>query len=252
MNYKNTTTMNLKGKIVIVTGASKGIGAGIARGFAEAGAKVIINYRSDEKGALDTYNAIANVGGEATVVKADVCVEADVEMLFEKTIKLYGKVDVLVNNAGVYKFEPIEAITEAEFHREFNTNVLSVVFACKQAAKHFTNGGTIINISSIASEMPGANTSLYSATKSAVDSFTIALAQELGPRNIRVNSILPGPVETEGNPVAGSTMEDFVISKTALGRVGNTEDISSIAVFLASDDARWITGQKITASGGFA
>ncbi len=245
----------LKGKVAIVTGASKGIGAGIAKSLAAAGAAVVANYSSSREGADRVVAEITKAGGKAIAVQGDMSESADVERLFGETKKAFGQVDVLVNNAGVYKFDPIEEVTEQEFHREFNTNVLGPLLTIREAVKYFgPNGGSVINISSVASANAMPQTSIYSATKSALDSVTRVLANELGPRQIRVNAIAPGGVDTEGVQsagVKGSDMEKAMVAQTPLGRFGEPEDIARVAVFLASDQSRWLTGERITASGGF-
>jgi 3-oxoacyl-[acyl-carrier protein] reductase len=244
----------LKGKVAIVTGASKGIGAGIAKSLAAAGAAVVANYSSSREGADRVVAEITKAGGKAIAVQGDMSNSADVERLFGETKKAFGQVDVLVNNAGVYKFDPIEQVTEQEFHREFNTNVLGPLLTIREAVKHFgPGGGSVINISSVASANAMPQTSIYSATKSALDSITRVLANELGPRQIRVNAIAPGGVDTEGVQsagVKGSDMEKAMVAQTPLGRFGEPEDIARVAVFLASDQSRWLTGERITASGG--
>jgi 3-oxoacyl-[acyl-carrier protein] reductase len=246
---------DLKGKVAIVTGASKGIGAGIAKSLAAAGAAVVVNYSSSKEGADRVVAEITAKGGKAMAVKGDVAKAAEVARIFAEAKKAFGRVDVLVNNAGVYLFQPLENITEDEFHRQFNTNVLGTLLATKEAAKQFgPDGGSVINISSIASEQALPTASVYSATKGAVDTVTRVLAAELGPRKIRVNAIAPGGVETEGlhsAGVIGSDFEKMMVSKTALGRLGQPDDIARIAVFLASDDAAWLTGERIAASGGY-
>lgn len=244
----------LQGKVAVVTGASKGIGAGIAKGLAAAGAAVVVNYASSREGADRVVADIAKAGGKAVAVQGDVAKAADVERLFAEAKKAYGRVDVLVNNAGVYQFAPIEEVTEALFHRQFNTNVLGLLQASREAAKHFgAEGGNIINISSVASQLGLPGTSVYAATKGAVDTITQVLAKELAPKKIRVNSINPGGVETEGTHAAGVIGSDFekqMVAQTPLGRIGQPEDIASIAVFLASNDSAWLTGEKLIASGG--
>jgi len=246
---------DLKGKVAIVTGASKGIGAGIAKSLGAAGAAVAVNYSSSRDGAERVVAEIKAKGGNAIAVKGDVAKAADVRRLFDETKKAFGRIDVLVNNAGIYQFQPLEDITEDEFHRQFNTNVLGTLLATKEAAKHFgPNGGSVINISSVASEQALATAAVYSATKSAVDTVTRVLAAELGPRKIRVNAIAPGGVETEGTHAAGvigSEFEKQMVARTALGRLGQPDDIARIAVFLASDDAAWLTGERLAASGGY-
>ena len=245
----------LKGKVAIVTGASKGIGASIAKGLGAEGAAVVVNYSSDKAGAERVVAQISSNGGKAVAVQGDVSKSTDVQRIFAEAKKVYGSVDVLVNNAGVYQFDPIEAVTEDEFHREFKTNVLGPILAIRESVKHFgPAGGSVINISSVASEagMPGSV--IYAGTKSAVDSVTRVLASELGPRKIRVNTIAPGGVDTEGVRSAGFAGSDFerqVVARTPLGRFGQPEDIARVAVFLASDDSAWLTGERITAAGGY-
>ena len=245
----------LTGKVAIVTGASKGIGAGIAKGLGAAGAAVVVNYASSKEGADRVVAEIKSKGGKAFAVQGDVSKAADVKRLFEETKKSFGSLDVLVNNAGVFEFGPLEAVTEAEFHREFNTNVLGPILTIQEALKHFgPKGGSVINISSVAGANPVPNSAVHSATKGAVDSITRGLAKELGSRNIRVNAIAPGGVETEGTRrigIIGSDFEKQIVAGTPLGRFGQPEDISRVAVFLASDDSGWLTGERITASGGF-
>jgi 3-oxoacyl-[acyl-carrier protein] reductase len=246
---------DLKGKVAVVTGASKGIGAATAKALATAGASVVVNYASSKEGADRVVAAITGNGGKAIAVKGDVAKSADVQKLFDETRKAFGKVDVLVNNAGVYKFDPIEQITEDEFHRQFNTNVLGTLLATREAVKHFgNNGGSVINISSVASTDAVPTASVYSATKGAVDTLTRVLAAELGPRNIRVNVIAPGGVETEGVRAMGMIGSDFekqMIGKTPLGRLGQPDDIARVAVFLASDESAWMTGERLAAAGGY-
>ena len=242
----------VQNKVTVVTGASKGIGAEIALEMAKEGAKVVVNYLSDKNAAEALSAAIIENGGTAIAIQADVTKSEDVQRLFEETNKNFGKIDTLINNAGIYKFEPFEMITEEEFRRQFDSNVLGTILSIQEALKYFNeNGGSIINISSVASIKPTPMTLLYSATKSAVDSITRTLSKELSGRKIRVNSILPGPTETEGNRVLGTEMEQFIVANTPFGRVGQPKDISKLSVFLASDDASWITGQKISVSGGF-
>jgi 3-oxoacyl-[acyl-carrier protein] reductase len=244
----------LNGKVAVVTGASKGIGAGIAKSLGEAGASVVVNYASSKEGAERVVASILQYGGKAIAVQGDVSKAADVKRLFAETKKAFGALDVLVNNAGIYKFDPLENVTEAEFHREFNTNVLGTILATQEAARHFgPAGGSVINLGSVASEKGIANTVVYSATKGAVDVVTRVLAQELGPRKIRVNTLAPGGVETEGTHTLGMIGSDFekqIVADTALGRIGQPDDIAKVAVFLASDDSGWLTGERVTASGG--
>jgi 3-oxoacyl-[acyl-carrier protein] reductase len=245
---------NLKDKVAIVTGASKGIGAAIAKRLSEAGAAVVVNYSSGKEDADRVVGNIKANGGKAIAVKGDVAMAADIQRLFAETKKAFNRLDVLVNNAGVYKFLPLEDITEDEFHREFNINVLGTLLATKEAVKYFgPNGGSVINMSSIASAGE-ADASIYSGTKGVVDALTRGLAAELGPRKIRVNAIAPGGVETEGTHSAGIIGSDFekaMIAGTPLGRIGHPDDIARIAVFLASDDSAWLTGERLTASGGY-
>lgn len=246
----------LKGKVAIVTGASKGIGAGIAKGLGAEGASVVVNYSSSKESADRVVAQIKDKGGKAIAVQGDMSKAGDVTRLFDEAKKTYGTVDVLVNNAGVYQFDAIEAVTETEFHRVFNTNVLGPILAIREAVKHFpSSGGSVINVSSVVSEIAVPNSVVYSATKSAVDAVTRVLAQELGSRHIRVNTLAPGGVETEGTHTAGIIGSDFekqMVAKTALGRIGQPDDISKVAVFLASDDSSWMTGERLVASGGFA
>jgi len=245
----------LIGKVAIVTGASKGIGAAVSKALAKDGAAVAVNYSAGKEGAERTVAEIAREGGKAVAIQGDVSKAADVKRLFEETKKAFGSVDVLVNNAGVFQFDPLEEITEKEFHREFDTNVLGTILATQQALKHFPRtGGSIINLSSIASQNPVPNSSLYSATKGAIDTLTLALAKELGPRNIRVNTVAPGLIDTEGNRkigFVGSTDGNAIAASIPLGaRFGQPEEVAPVVVFLASDDASYLTGERISASGG--
>jgi 3-oxoacyl-[acyl-carrier protein] reductase len=245
---------SLLGKVAIVTGASKGIGAGIAKSFGAAGASVVVNYSSSKDGADLVVAEIASKGGKAIAVQGDVSKTAEIERLFAETKKAFGGLDVLVNNAGVFESHPLESVTEKEFHREFNTNVLGPILASQAALKHFgPAGGSIINVGSIVSENAPPNLVVYSATKGALDTVTRALSKELASRNIRVNTLAPGSVETEGTRnigFIGSEMEKLIVSQTPLGRLGQPDDIARVAVFLASDDSSWLTGERITASGG--
>lgn len=244
----------LANKVAVVTGASKGIGAGIAKALAAEGAAVVVNYASSKEGADKVVAAITGKGGKAVAVQGDVAKAADVQRVFAATKKAFGRLDVLVNNAGIYNFTPLEGVTEAEFHRQFNTNVLGLILATQEAAKHFgDNGGSVINIGSAVSRLTPPASVVYTATKGAVDAVTGVLANELGSRKIRVNSINPGGVETEGfhaQGFAGSEFEKQMIAKTPLGRTGQPTDIGPIAVFLASDDSGWLTGETLLASGG--
>jgi 3-oxoacyl-[acyl-carrier protein] reductase len=246
----------LRGKVAIVTGASKGIGAAIAKRLAAAGASVVVNYASSSEGADRVVAEIAGKAGKAIAVKADVSKAADVQRLFDATKKAFGSLDVLVNNAGVYGFAPLEEVTEDEFHREFNINVLGVLLASREAMKYFgPHGGSVINISSMASMSPTPTAVVYSATKGAVDTITRVLAKELGPKKIRVNAINPGGVETEGVHSLGMIGSDFekdMVARTPLGRLGQPDDIASVAVFLASAASGWMTGETIAVGGGFS
>jgi 3-oxoacyl-[acyl-carrier protein] reductase len=248
-----TRMSRLKNKVAVVTGASKGIGAGIAKGLAAEGAAVVVNYATSKEGAEKVVAEIKAKGGKAVAVQGDVGKAADVEKLFAETKKAFGRLDVLVNNAGVYEFVPIGDVTEKHFHRLFDTNVLGPILATREAAKYLGEGGSVINVGSTASTSGTATSAVYSATKGALDSVTRVLASELGPKKIRVNSINPGPVETEGVHAAGFIGSDFLkgaIARTPLGRIGQPEDFGPIAVFLASDESGWLTGETLLASGG--
>ena len=244
----------LAGKVAVVTGASKGIGAAIARRFGAEGAKVIVNYASDKSGAEQVVKDIEAAGSKAVAVKANVANGKDVDLLFAETKKAFGKVDILVNNAGVYEFRPLEQIDEQHFRRHFDLNVLGLLLTTKAAVGNINgDGGSIINVSSIVSKTPPAGSSVYSATKGAVDVLTRTLAQELGSKKIRINTLAPGFTDTEGvraMPEDGPDFRSYAISRTPLGRVGTAEDIAGAALFLASDDSRWITGEEILVGGG--
>ncbi len=244
----------LEGKVAIVTGASKGIGAGIAKAFGEAGAAVVVNYASSREGADRVVAEIKSKGGKAIAAHGDVSKSADVKRLFAEAKEAFGGVDILVNNAGVYKFAALEEITEEEFHREFNINVLGTLLTTQEAVKYFgPEGGNVINIASNAVTLSLPSTAVYTATKAAVTSITQILAKELGPRNIRINTISPGGVETEGVHAAGVIGTDFekhLVSQTPLGRLGQPTDIAPVAVFLASNDSAWLTGETLYAGGG--
>lgn len=246
----------LQGKVAIVTGASKGIGAGIAKQFAGEGATVVVNYASSKDAAEKVVKEITSKGGKAVAIQGDIAKQADIERVFSETKKQFGKLDILVNNAGVYEFSPIDGITGEHFHKQFDLNVLGLILASKEAAKYIDgNGGSIINISSIASTAAPAAATVYSATKGAVDTVTKSLAKELGPRKIRVNAINPGMVITEGLQTAGLDQSDFrkdLESRTPLGRIGNVEDIAPAAVFFASNDSAWITGETLVIAGGLS
>ena len=244
----------LSGKVAVVTGASKGIGASIALHLAAEGAAVVVNYSSSKEGAERVVGEIVGNGGKAIAVQANVARQADIQRLFAEAKKAYGHLDILVNNAGVYEFAPIESVTPEHFHKMFDLNVLGLILATQEAVKQFgADGGSIINISSVAATLAPPTTSVYSATKAAVDAVTRSLAQELGPRKIRVNSINPGMVETEGVHASGIADSDFrrqVESQTPLGRIGQPQDIAPAAVFLASSDSAWLTGETLFISGG--
>ena len=247
----------LTGKVAIVTGASKGIGAAIAKSFGAEGASVVVNYASDKAGAEAVVRAITAGGSKAIAVKGDVSKAAEAQGIVDAAIKSYGKLDVLVNNSGVYKFAPIESFTEEEFHKQFNTNVLGTLLTTQAAVKHLGEGASIINIGSVVARITPPNSAVYTGTKGAVDAITGVLARELGPRRIRVNSLNPGLVETEGTYSEGIVSKDsetefakWAVSTTPLGRIGQPKDIADIAVFLASDDSAWLTGEQLLAGGG--
>src|SRR5437667_4688668 len=244
----------LTDKVAVVTGASKGIGAGIAKQLAAEGAAVVVNYASSKSDADKVVDEISKRGGKAIAVQGDVAKKKDIERLLAEAKEAFGKIDILVNNAGVYDFKPLEEITENEFHREFNTNVLGMMLATQESLKHFgPEGGSIINIGSLASSLTPPTAVIYNATKGAVDAITRTLAKELGPKKIRVNSINPGMVITEGAIAGGYTegdMRKMFESQTPLGRVGETDDIAPAAVFFASDDSKWITGETLRVAGG--
>ena len=243
----------LSGKTAVVTGASKGIGAEIAKGLAAEGAAVVVNYASSKDGADRVVADVKAKGGKAIAVRGDVAKASDVKKIFAETQKAFGRLDILVNNAGVYNLLPLEGVTEQEFHRHFNINVLGLLLATQEAAKLFgDDGGSVINIGSAITELTPPNSVVYTATKGAVDAVTRVLAKELGPRKIRVNSINPGVVETEGTHAAGvigSDFEEQSVARTPLGRTGRPDDIAPVAVFLASDESRWVTGDTLTVSG---
>lgn len=244
----------LKNQVAVVTGASKGIGAAIAKALAAEGAAVVVNYSSSKEGADRVVAEIAGKGGMAIAVQSDVSRQADINRLFAETKKVFGSLDILVNNAGVYAFAPIENVTEEHFHSQFNLNVLGLLLTTKEAVKFFgPEGGSIINISSVASKLLAPNTSVYAATKAAVDAITGSLAKELAARKIRVNAINPGMIETEGVHSAGFLETDFrktIEAQTPLGRIGQTDDVSPTAVYLASSDSKYVTGVTLLVSGG--
>jgi len=245
----------LEGQVAVVTGASKGIGAAIAEHLAAAGAAVVVNYAASKAGAEAVVERVRQAGGKAVAVQADVSRPDDIRRLFAETKKAFGRLDVLVNNAGIYEFAPLEEVTVEHFHKMFDLNVLGLILASQEAVRHFgPAGGSIINISSVAATAAPPTTSVYSATKAAVDAVTRSLAKELGPRHIRVNAINPGMVETEGVHTAGLSSSDFqkqVEAQTPLGRIGQPQDIAPAAVFLASDESGWITGETLHIAGGF-
>ena len=248
-------TKKLAGKVAVVTGASKGIGASIAKHLAAEGAAVVVNYASSKAGADKVVGEITAQGGKAVAVQADVSKKTDIDRLFAETKKAFGAADILVNNAGVYEFGPLEQVTEEHFHRQFNTNVLGLILTTQEALKYFNgDGGSIINISSVVGVNPLPGAAIYSATKAAVDAVTKSLAQELGPKKIRVNSINPGMIETEGVHAAGFIGSDFqknAVAQTPLGRIGQPQDVATVATFLASADSGWITGETFLVSGGY-
>jgi 3-oxoacyl-[acyl-carrier protein] reductase len=245
----------LTGKVAIVTGASKGIGAAIAEYLAAEGAAVVVNYARDKEGADNVVAVIVSKGGQAIAVQADVASMGDVQRLFVQAKNQYGRLDVLVNNAGVFHFEPLRDVTVHEFHRQFDVNVLGVILTTQKALEYFDDlGGSVINISSVASRNPVANSVVYASSKAAVDTITLTLAKELGARRIRVNTIAPGGVATEGtraNGVVGSDEERRIVGLTPLGRFGEPQDIAKVAVFLASEQSAWVTGERISVSGGW-
>ena len=251
----NTNSKKLAGKVAVVTGASKGIGAAIAKALAAEGAAVVVNYSSSKADGEKVAKEIAGLGGKAVAVQANLSKPEDIEHLFDTSKQAFGRVDILVNNAGIYEFSPLEKITAEHFHKQFNLNVLGLVLASQAAAGQFNGaGGSIINVSSIVSTLAVPEAAVYSGTKGAVDAITRSLAAELGPRRIRVNAIRPGMVETEGTRSAGiaeSEMRKQVEALTPLRRIGQPRDIAGAAVFLASDDSAWITGETFVISGGY-
>jgi 3-oxoacyl-[acyl-carrier protein] reductase len=243
----------LTGKVAVVTGASKGIGAAIAKSLAAEGAAIIVNYATSKAGADAVVRSITDAGGKAVAVGGDVSKAAEAQGLIDAAIKNFGRLDILVNNSGVYEFAPIEAITEEKFHKIFNINVLGVLLTTQAATKHLSEGSSIINIGSGVSRITPPNSAVYTATKGALDAITGVLAKELGAKKIRVNSVNPGIVETEGTHSAGFIGSDFektLVQQTPLGRAGQPDDIASVVAFLASEDAKWLTGELIIASGG--
>jgi 3-oxoacyl-[acyl-carrier protein] reductase len=244
----------LAGKVAVVTGASKGIGAAIAKAFATEGAKVVVNYAISREGADAVVQAIREAGGEAIAVAGDVSKAEQAQGVVDAAVGEFGRLDVLVNNAGIYAMVPIEQVTEGYYHRTFDVNVLGPLLTIQAALKHLGEGGSIINISSNATTLLPPTSAVYSGTKGALEAITGVLAKELGTRKIRVNALLPGVVETEGTRamgMIGSDFERYAVAQTPLGRIGQPDDIVGVAVFLASDDARWMTGERLMASGGF-
>jgi 3-oxoacyl-[acyl-carrier protein] reductase len=243
----------LENKVAVVTGASKGIGAAIAKSLAAEGASVVVNYASSKTGADAVVAAITAAGGKAVAVPGDVSKATEAQGIIEAAIKNYGRLDILVNNSGVYEYISLEAITEEHFHRHFNINVLGLLLVTQAAVKYLGEGGSIINMGSVASRITSPNSAVYAGTKAAVDAITVVLSRELGPKKIRVNTLSPGIVETEGTQSGGfigSEFEKFALGQTPLGRIGQPGDIASIAVFLASEDSAWLTGEQLLASGG--
>lgn len=243
----------LKDKVAIVTGASKGIGAAIAAALAAEGASVVVNYASSQAGADAVVAGINATGGKAVAVRGDVSKQADAQAIVDAAIKQFGRLDILVNNSGVYGFAPLEDITEEDFHRHFNVNVLGLLLTTQAAAKHLGEGSSIINIGSVVARVTPPGSAVYTGTKGAVNAITGVLSRELGGRKIRVNALNPGMIETEGTHTAGFIGSDFetgTAAQTPLGRIGQPNDIASIAVFLASDDSYWLTGEQLYASGG--
>lgn len=242
------------GKVAVVTGASKGIGASIALQLANEGASVVVNYASDKEGAQKVVSEIMQKGGKAVAIQANVANPKDIKKLFLEASKAFGKIDVLVNNAGVYEFAILEEITVEHFHKIFDLNVLGLILVTQEAIKYFADSGSIVNISSVASTLAAASAAVYSASKAAVDAVTKSFGKELGPRNIRVNSVNPGMIETEGTQTGGildSEMRKATEASTPLGRIGRTTDVAPAVLFLASDEASWITGETLFVTGGF-
>ena len=243
----------LTGKVAVITGASKGIGAAIAKAFASEGASVVVNYSSSRDGADAVVKEITDLGGKAVAVRGDVTKQADTQAIVNAAIENYGKLDIVVNNSGVYEFAPVEAITEEQFHRQFNTNVLGLLLVTQAAIKHLGEGSSIINIGSAVTRITPPASAVYTGTKGAVDAITGVFSREFGQKKIRVNAINPGMIETEDAHAAGfigSEFQQAAVAQTPLGRIGQPDDIASVAVFLASDDSAWLTGEQLTASGG--
>lgn len=249
----NKNIYSLQDKVALVTGASKGIGAGIAKALARAGASVVVNYASSKSGADKVVDAIAKAGGKAVAEKGDVAHTAEAKKLIDTALKQYGRLDIVVNNSGVFEMKPIEEISDEHFHRQFNINVLGLLHVTQAAVPHLREGASVINVSSVVSRLTPPGSAVYSGTKGAIDAITGVLARELAPRGIRVNAVNPGLVETEGTHSAGMIGTDWergLIAQTPLGRTGQPADIADVVVFLASDDSRWMTGETLTVSGG--
>jgi len=249
-----STTKKLAGKVAVVTGASKGIGAAIAKHLAAEGASVVVNYSSSKAGAEKVVSEITAQGGKAVAVQGNVAKQSDIQNLFAETKKAYGKLDVLVNNAGIYEFLPLEQVSAEHFHKQFDLNVLGLLLTTQEALKQFPGTGSIINVGSVVGSSPAPGGSVYSATKAAVHALSQSLAKELGSRKIRVNTISPGMIETEGMHTAGfaeSDLRKMVEAQTPLGRIGQPNEIATVATFLASDESGWITGENFLVSGGF-
>jgi len=243
----------LSNKVAVVTGASKGIGAAIAKTLAAHGAAVVVNYASSKSGADSVVEAIRGAGGKAVAVQGDVSKAADAKALIDAAISTYGQLDIVVNNSGVYEFGPLETVTETQFHKMFDINVLGLLLVTQAAAAHLGEGSSVINIGSGVTAITPPQTAVYTATKGAVDVITGVLAKELGPRKIRVNSVNPSLTETEGTHSAGMLATEFeagIIAQTPLGRLGQPQDIADVVAFVASDDARWLTGERVLAGGG--
>ena len=254
-NSNNHQSTKLAGKVAVVTGASKGIGASIAKQLGAEGASVVVNYASSKSGADKVVAEITSNGGKAMAVQGDVAKKSDIDRLFAEARKAFGRLDILVNNAGIYAFGPLETVTEEQFHSQFNLNVLGLLLASQKAVELFdSSGGSIINVSSVVGVSPLPGASVYSASKAAVDAITKSLAKELGPKKIRVNSINPGMIETEGVQAAGFLESDFrkqVEAQTPLGRIGRPNDVATVAAFLASPDSGWVSGETLMVAGGF-
>ena len=249
----NKNMNSLQDKVALVTGASKGIGAGIAKALARAGASVVVNYASSKSGADKVIDAIAKAGGKAVAAKGDVAQTAEAKKLIDTALKHYGRLDIVVNNSGVFEMKPIEEITDEHFHRQFNINVLGLLHVTQAAVPHLQEGASVINVSSVVSRLTPPGSAVYTGTKGAIDAITGVLARELAPRGIRVNAVNPGLVETEGTHSAGMIGTDWekgLVAQTPLGRTGQPADIADVVVFLASDASRWMTGETLTVSGG--